>query len=181
MCKKNLFQGLAVLVMSFILVACAGPGARTEIPVTMPNGEKATIVAYRQSVPDWMIARDKLAINYIVKGEMSPARLAAVAEAERACRVYTGVVRPSELIAVLSSGILYAAAGFVGVGWGSQAFAGAVASEYAKYGAAATGFAGVANGVISQGGKTYTFENCGKEILSLFPGYEVRVLNKSPY
>ena len=178
--NKTLRCGLAVSV-SVALGACAGPGALTKIPVSMPDGEKATIFAHKQSVPDWMLARDKLALNYIIKGETDARQLAAVAEVERACRLYTGTVRPSNLVAVLTNGALYAIAGFVGVGLGSQAFAGAVAIEYAKYGALATGFAGAANGVIAAGGQTYTFENCGREILTLFPGYEVRVLNKSPY
>jgi hypothetical protein len=85
------------------------------------------------------------------------------------------------LVAVLSQGVLYAAAGYVGVGIGAHAFTGANATQYAKYGAAATGFAGAANGMVTMGGQTYTFENCGREVLALFPNYEVRVLNKSPY
>jgi len=177
--KTNL-KWIAILA-SIVLTACAGPGAKTNILVTMPNGEKATIIAHKQSVPDWMLDRDKLAFNYMVKSEISEKQLAAVAEAERACRIYTNTVRPSNLVGVVSSGVLYAAAGFVGVGIGSQALTGAVQSQYATYGAWASGVSGAANGTVTLGGQTYTFENCGREVLALFPGYEVRVLQKSPY
>ncbi|MDO8566936.1 MAG: hypothetical protein Q7R58_02175 [bacterium] len=172
---------IAILATVVFLGACAGPGMRTEIPLAMPGGETATIVAHNQQAPDWMLARDSLALNYIVRGGVSEGQLAAVAETERACRLYTKTVRPHNLVAVLSSGILYAAAGFAGVGAGSQVFAGAKFLEYGAYGAGATGVAGVANGIISLGGQTYTFENCGREVLGLFQGYEVRVLNKAPY
>lgn len=151
------------------------------IPLTMPGGETATIVAHNQRVPDWMLRRKNLVLNFIVKGNVSQEQLAAVAETERACRIYTKVVRPNDLVAVLSSGVLYAAAGFGGVGAGSQMFSGASFIEYGGYGAAADGVAGLANGVISLGGKTYTFENCGREVLALFPGYGVHVIQKSPY
>lgn len=118
----------------------------------------------------------------MVKGDVSDDQLAAVAVAEDACRIYTKTVRPNTLVAVASSGVLYAAAGYLGVGLGAKVgFAGAKFSEYGKYGGLANGASGVANGIISGGGKTYTFENCGREIFGMFPGYEVQVLQKSPY
>ena len=172
---------LCITLVAILVTSCAGPGELTKIPVQMPNGGRATIVAHNQKVPDWMLSRDKLALNFVVKGDVSETQLAAVAETERACRIYTGTVRPNNLVAVLSGGILYGAAGYAGVGLGSMALTGAVVSQYAQYGAYATGFAGLANGVVSLGGQTYTFENCGQTVLGLFPGYEVRVLQKSPY
>lgn len=178
---------LMVLVVTAALAAviatgCAGPGSAVRIPLTMPDGEKATIVAHNQSVPDWMLAKAKLALNFIVKGEeVSGRQLMAVAEAERGCRIYTGTVRPSNLVAVLSNGVLYGAAGFVGVGVGSYAFTGVSSTAYAEYGAAASGAGGIANGLVTLGGQTYTFENCGREIFGIFPGYEVHILQKSPY
>lgn len=180
MVTRKVYQGLATVAV-LVLTACAGPGARVEIPIEMPGGQKATIVAHNQQFPDWMLNRNELAMNYIVKGSVTEKQLAAVARAEESCRIYTNVVRPNNLVAVLSSGVLYAAAGFIGVGLGSQAFTNARFNEYAQYGGAASGVAGAANGTISLGGQTYTFENCGREVMSLFPGYEVRVLNKSPY
>ena len=178
---KSKSQWLAAILVSLTLGACASVGPARGISVTMPDGEKATIVAHNQSVPDWMLNRNKLALNYIVKGNVGDEQLAAVAATEKACRIYTKTVRPSNLVAVMSSGVLYAAAGYIGVGVGSKAFVGTVPHQYARYGAWATGIAGTANGIITLGGQTYTFENCGREILGLFPGYKVQVIQKSPY
>jgi len=173
--------GLAAVAALIFLSGCAAGMVKT-IPMSMPDGSRATIVAHNQQAPDWMLARGKLALNYIVRGNVSSEQLAAVAEAERACRIYTKTVRPNDLVLVLSSGILYAAAGFVGAGAGSQAFVGASFVEYGAYGAGASGIAGLANGIITLGGKTYTFENCGREALgSIFPQYQIKVLQKSPY
>lgn len=180
---KKITRWIAILA-SITLGACAGPGALTKIPISMPDGEKATIVAHNQSVPDWMLDKDKLALNYIIKGEVSEKQLAAVAEAERACKIFTGTVRPSNLVAVLSSGAIYALAGATGLYFGSAAFTGATQvyrNQSAEYGAWASGTGGAANGLITLGGQTYTFENCGREILTMFPGYQVKVLQKSPY
>jgi len=179
--KKNSSLILVAILATALLSSCAGPGAIKKIPVTMPGGQKATIIAHNQSVPDWMLSKKKLALNYMVRGDVSPVQLAAVAESERACRIYTDTVRPDNLVAVFSSGVLYAGAGYLGVGLGSHAFSGAVHAQYARYGAWATGVAGTANGVITLGGQTYTFENCGREIFDLFPEEEIRVLQKSPY
>ena len=178
--SKILQYGLAVLAM-LVSAACATVGQAVKIPLTMPGGEKATIVAHPQSTPDWMLAQDGLKVNFLVKGEVSAKQFAAVAEAERACRVYAGTVRPSNLVAVLSSGVLYAVAGFIGVGIGAKAFSYVAASQYAEYGAWASGLGGTANGIVTLGGQTYTFENCGRGVMGLFPGYEVKVLQKSPY
>lgn len=179
--KKNVWYGLAILLVA-LLVGCAGPGALTKIPLTMPNGEKATMVAHNQVWPDWMLDRDTLALNYIVRGDVSEKQLAAVARVEDACRIYTGVVRPNNLVAVLSQGTIYGLAGAAGVGLGAiWGFPGAIFDQYAKYGGTAGGLAGTANGVITLGGQTYTFENCGSQVLGLFPSYDVRVIQKSPY
>ncbi|GEM_PF-3048653 len=175
-----LHYGLAVLAI--LLGACVGPGERREIPISMPNGEKFTLVAHNQTVPDWMLDRNKLALNYIMKGNTRDKNLsAAIAEAERGCRLFTNTARPSNLVAVISNGIIYAVAGYVGIGIGSRAFTGAVQHQYATYGAWASGTAGLANGTVTLGGQTYTFENCAREIFDRLPSYEVRVLQKSPY
>lgn len=177
---NNVKYGFAALT-GLVVAACAGPGALIKIPVRMPGGERATIVAHNQQAPDWMLSRKKLALNFIVRGDVSAKELAAVAETERACRIYTKTVRPNNLVAVASGGVVYALAGAIGVGIGSQAFSYAVPSQYAQYGAWASGLGGTANGLVSLGGQTYTFENCGREIFALFPGYQVHVLQKSPY
>jgi hypothetical protein len=172
---------IVAFAMSVLLGACAGPGEIIKIPVTMPGGAKATIVAHDQKVPDWLLSQDKLALNYIVKDDINDNQLAAIAEAERACHIYTKTVRPNNLVAVLSQGVLFASAGYIGVGLGARAFAGAIPSQYARYGMWASGVSGTANGIATLGGQTYTFENCGREILGLFPGFEVHVVQRSPY
>jgi hypothetical protein len=172
---------IIALAMSTLLGACAGPGKVMKISVTMPEAEKATIVAHDQKALDWMLDEDQLALNYMVKGDVTDKQLAAVAEAERACRIYTKTVRPNNLVAVVSGATVYALANGVGIGLGAKAFAGAKYRDYQRYGAAAGAFGGAANGIIALGGQTYTFENCGQEIFSLFPGYKVRIVQKSPY
>lgn len=174
---KNVLCRVVAVLAALVLTACATQGERREIPLTMPGGERATIIAHDQSVPDWMLDRETLKLNYIAKGEVTAKQLAAVMEAERACRIYTGVVRPSNLVAVLANGALWATSGFVGLGLASGAFPRAVQSEYAEYGGVAGAFSGMAGGIVSTGGKVYTFENCGAEVFHLFPGY-VRVLRK---
>ncbi|HVB20218.1 MAG TPA: hypothetical protein VNF51_02995 [Candidatus Paceibacterota bacterium] len=178
---RNAARLIAILASITLFSACATQGKAVKIGLTMPDGERATIVAHNQSVPDWMLAQDKMKLNYLVLGDVSKKQLAAVAEAEHACRIFTDTVRPSNMVAVLSSGVLYATAGYVGVGVGAKVFAGVSANQYAHYGAWASGVGGMANGMATLGGQTYTFENCGREVLALFPGYDVKVLQKSPY
>ena len=174
---------LVALATVLGLAGCFGPGELTRIPLEMPDGTKATILTHNQMAPEWLLARDKMKLNVIVRGEVSAEQLEALSRTEQACRIYTKMSRPNDLVIVLSSGVLYSLAGFVGVGAGSQALQGAPSFvAYGGYGAAATGVAGLANGVITLGGKTYTFENCGREALeSVFPQYRIHVLQKSPY
>jgi len=179
--KRMRLYGLAILLMVMLAVGCAGPGAVTRLSVTMPNGQKGTIVAHNQMVPDWMLSRDKLALNYMVKGDVSDKQLAAIAKTEETCRIFTGIARPNNLVAVLSQGVLYAAAGYIGIGLGAKALAGVNYNDYAVYGASASGIAGLANGFVTLGGQTYTFENCGQNWLGMFPEYNVRIIQKSPY
>jgi len=175
---------LLAVATAWLLVTsgCAGPGALKRIPLTDENGQPATLVAHNQIFPDWMVDGDQLAINYLVSGSVGSKQLAAIAEAERGCRVYTHTVRPNELVAVLSHGTLYAIAGAIGVGLGAEVFAGAQWREYAQYGAFVSGFAGAANGIVTTSGKTYTFENCAERVITkLFPNAGVTVIQKSPY
>lgn len=178
--KKNLYAGLAVLA-ALLLVGCVSVGERVTIPIVAPDGERLTIYAHQQSVPDWMLARDSLKLNFMVKGEVSEKQLQLISTVEKSCKLFTDTVRPNEAVAIFANGALYAVAGFIGVGLGSQYFQGAKFIEYAMYGGSATGFAGLANGVITLGGQTYTFENCSREALSRLPQYGIGALNKSPY
>jgi len=173
----RLFAFLATIA----LLAGCGAGDLIRIPVQMPNGEKVTIVAHNQKVPDWMLSKNKLALNYIVKGDVTDTQLGAVNSVQNAGRLYVKKARPNDLVSIISNGICYAAAGYVGVGLGSMAFPGAIPHQYAVYGAAATGLSGLVNGLITRGGQTYTFEEFGRETFGLFPRYGITVLMKSPY
>lgn len=176
---------IAILASITMLSACVGPGALTKIPLTDENGRLATLVAHNQIAPDWMLDRDQLALNYLVRGDVGEKQLAAIAEAERGCRIFTKTVRPNNLVAVISSGVIYAAAGGIGLYFGSAAFTGAThlyQRQSAEYGAKVSGAGGVANGLITLGGQTYTFENCGVQVITkLFPSAGVSVVQKAPY
>ena len=173
---------IAVVTVAMFGIGCAGPGTLEKFSATYPEGEVLTVAVHDQKVPSWMLAKDKLAINYMVKGEITPKQLAAVETTEKLCRLYTGKAQPSDLVLVLSQGVLYGLAGYTGVGLGAHAFGSAVhPNEYAQYGASATGLSGVANGTISLGGKVYTFENCSREALDIMSQYGVRVLTKNPH
>jgi len=181
MTKRSLCT--AILAAAVALGGCVGPGQMRIIRATMPGGESATIVAHNQQVPDYWLDKDRLALNFVVKSDVSQTQLAAISSAENACRIYTDTVTPNDLVAVISGGIVYGATGFLGLGLGSQAISPMLDFvRYGKYGAAAGGMGGVANAFISnRAGRTYTFQNCGRELLDLFPQYKVRVLQKSPW
>lgn len=177
----------AILAALVFVAGCATQGAQKLIPVSMPDGQggvvNANIVVHPQNVPDWMLSQSKLKLNYIIRGDLNPAQLEAVANAEVACRIFTNDTR-SNLVAIVSSAGVYALAGAVGLYFGSGAFSFATKvyqRESAMYGASASGFSGAANGLITMGGQTYTFENCGRELLALVPANGVKVLGKSPY
>jgi hypothetical protein len=174
---------LFVIVASTVLFngCAAGPGKR--IITTMPNGENVTRVIHKQSVPSWMLRTSGLVLNYEVEGEVTDTQIAAVATVEKAGRAYIRETRPNDFVSVLSSGLLYGVAGYAGGYLGSKAFHGADPQQYGAYAAAATGFAGLANGLVSLGGKTYSFEVFGMQTFNngILPTYGVQVLIKSPY
>lgn len=175
-------RNLMMCVALAALATACGPGNLRPIEVTMPRGEQATIVAHDQIAPDWMLSGRKIALNFIVRGKVTNEQLEAVAEAERACRIYTKVVRPSKAVSIGISTGLYAATTAAGLALGVQAFSGAVATvEYLGYGAGAGGGGGLANGFFTLGGQTYTFEECGRELMDMFGHYGVRVIMKAPY
>lgn len=184
---KEIMEGMtigfaAILIMALLTTACASQGERVLISVSMPDGEKATIVAHNQVFPNWMIDKDTYKLNYIILGKApSDKQFAAIDEAERACREYTGVVHPLDSITVATDAIIFGAAGAAGGGIGSLAFPFAKAAQYAMYAGASGGFFGGAYGALTLGGKVYTFENCGREVMGRFPAYKVQVLLRTPY
>lgn len=182
MFNKTMSWGLAsaLALNSILLVGCAAGPAR-KIPVVYPRGEKFTIVAHEQSVPTWLLAINKLELNYIVRDDVTEEQLAAVAVTQDACRIYTDAVRPNVLVAVISNGIIYGISGYAGLYYGSQALKGTHSSEYGKYGGRAGFASGLANGIVSEGGKKYTFQSCSKEMLGKVQQYGITVITDSPY
>lgn len=90
MCRVGLLAAAAMM-----LGACASVGPAIKIGISLPGGEQEVIVAHKQWVPDILLAGDKLKLNYIVPGNtVWEKQLDAVNEAERACRLYAGVVSP---------------------------------------------------------------------------------------
>ncbi|MFZ1988022.1 MAG: hypothetical protein WAV21_03275 [Minisyncoccia bacterium] len=172
--------------MAATLVAGCVQGEAVQIPFTAPNGITSVIVAHNQDVPDWLLRTSGLKMNYIVRaGDKTPGLQKFIADAEVACQEYTSVVRPNEFVAIAINGVVYALAGAAGGALGSQAFAGTAGmiGEYAQYTGSVYGMGGIANGIVQGGGKTYTFENCLRELVTR-PGYEeysISVLTKSPY
>lgn len=176
------FGGISILVLMLLTSACASQGNRMLIPISMPGGEKATIVAHNQVYPNWLIDKDTYKLNYLIVGqEPSNKQFAAIDEAERACRKYTGAVHPLDSVVVGTDALIYGAAGAAGGALGSLAFSFAKEIQYAIYAGASGGSFGGAYGLLTLGGKIYTFENCGREVMGSFPTYGVRVLQRAPY
>lgn len=157
---------------------------RELIKVTMPRKEKATIVAYNRQVPDWLYATSAYKLDFITKGDVNEEQLKAAATAEDACRIYTDTAHPHRLVAVLTQGALYAGATAVGIGFGAKLAYSAAANrlnDYHEYGAVAGLASGAASGTINSGGRSYSFQNCGSELLAMFPVYGIRIINKNQF
>lgn len=172
----------AVIVTALLAVTTAcSHGERRFIEVKMPDGERATIVAHNRQVPIWLDPTNQ-ELNFLVKGG-TPTRtqLDAVLAATKACRQFTETVHPDRWVDLFAAMGIFGAAGAAGGGIGSLAFPAADAWLYAAYGGASGGLFGGAWKAITLSGNTYTFENCGREVMSLFPNYGVRVLMQSPY
>lgn len=171
--------GAVILIVAFLATGCVSQGERVLTRVTMPDGEKATIVSYNNNVPK-MFLRD-YAMSYIVGGE-SPTdkQLAAVTEVERACTEHTRIVHPHIAVTIGTYAVLFGAGGAAGGALGALAFPGAIVGQYAEYAAAAGGTFGAVYGGTINSGKNYTFQSCGRELLSRFPKYGVRATIDSP-
>lgn len=172
-------MGVTVLIAVFLTTGCVSQGKRVLTRVTMPDGEHATIVSYNNNVPK-MFLRDYAMSYFVVGKKPTDKQLAAVTEVERACTEHTRIVHPHIAVTIGTYAILFGGAGAAGGALGALAFPGAIVSQYAEYAGAAGGtFGGVYGGTIN-GGKNYTFQSCGRELLSRFPKYGVQATIDSP-
>ena len=173
-----LFAILAICALLF--TGNANAGGLTEKSVTMPDGRSATIIAHEQILPNWMIPISSLHMNCLVVGDVTKEKLAMISKVEDMSRNYTKSVTPNAFVSVSTNTLLYTAVGYIGVGLGSMAFPTVIPRQYAWYGAAATGFVGLANSLISLGYKNYTFEIFGQQFFAQNQGFGITVLIKSP-
>ena len=169
-----------LIILGFFVLALSGctQGDMVKIPVTMPHGERLTIVDHDQKVTDWLVGTSKLALNYVVYKDVTTDQIAAVTAVETACRTHTKNVRPNDLVSVGFNSLLSASTGWIAGGLASKAFPNRQFSSYAQYTSATEGFGVAASGIVSLSSKVYTFENCSETIFSMDPQYEIRLLRK---
>lgn len=174
---------LLVVLGFFILVlsGCVGPGAEVRVTRTLPDGDKLTMVDHGQSVPTYLTSPKKAKFDYMVDGDLTERQTAAVAIIEDLCHGHTTRVTPNPFVSVGLSTLLYTGTGWIGGGLAAKAFPGADSSQYGRYNGTATGFGGLANGIISLGGWRYTFDTCGTSAFSLKEQYGIRVMQRSPW
>jgi hypothetical protein len=166
-------------IVLIVLLAFLGGCTTVEtIPYTV-DGQQGVIVARDEKLPGWFPGTGETA-SYVVTGGATPSerQTAAILAAETACKRYMET-RPNELVAMLTSGILYGVFGGIGLGIGAEAFAGTNAREYFRYGAAASGFTGMANGLVTSGGREYEYAGCLNAIIPDTTG--VRAIFESPW
>lgn len=187
----NSLRRCLVLATTLIAFGCASPGPAMDIPYHLPAVTTAVgkvipategiIHTHNNKWPAWMTATDKMAIDYITTGSSAKNAPKAVAEAERACRIYTTTVSPNPLVAVLMNGAVYAASEFPFAMLGASAFKGAKLLQYGQYGASASAGGGVGNGIIQLGGRNFTFQNCARGIFEAAPQFRLVILTPNPY
>ena len=173
-----------VLVIVAVLGGCGVQPKREFISVTMPKGETATIGACNRQVPDWLYLDSAFCLDFVAKGKISEEQLQAAATVEGACRVYIGTAHPSRLVVVFAQGMLFAGSTALGIGLGAKMAYTAAANrlnDYYEYGAIAGLASGAASGTINSGGRTYSFQNCGNELLAMFPAYGIRVIERNAF
>jgi hypothetical protein len=177
---SNTLRTFVAAALMFSLGACVSAGEVRKHTAVMPRGERLTIVDHNIQGPRWLQSTDSLAMDFVVKGDVTDEQLKAVAAVEDSCKLYAHDSQQGKLVAVLSDGILYAVAGFIGVGGGSQAFPGAKFFQYGAYGAGAGATSGMAYAILSDG-KTYAFDNCAVQMFDADPQYKVHPLERMPY
>lgn len=175
----NVLCKISILVSAVLLGACAT--TTKYYPVEFTNGEKLTIASNSQTLPDFLLPLSSIHSSFIVEGEVTEDQLENVKRAENVCRLHTENSRPSVPVIIVANGIVFGLAGHLGVGLGSKALGSAVKyREYGRYGGTAGVFSGMANGLVTIAGRSYTFKNCTREALDAAK-LQIRVLPESPY
>lgn len=173
---KKIAGWIAVLAI-LVLTGCAGPGQRKEIALTVPpvdggrGPDRLTIVVHDRQVPTWLLDRDKLALNYLVKGPaVSEKQLAAVKAVEGACREYSRLSRPHPAVTIGIHSLLFGITNGFGLRIASEAYRGTRADEYWRYGSVTGAVSGAASGLVLSGDqKVSPFEDCGEEVFFAAP------------
>lgn len=170
-----------VLVLCFLISGCISQGEYQKVSLTMPDGEKATLGTSNNQLPTWAYGVDGYLVPFIVRGDVTPKQLDALGRVGKACREYTSLRHPLDVVTLGTDAIIFGGFGALGGYLGSLAFPYAIGGQYAKYGAATGGAFGAGWGLTTLGGKNYTFQSCAREAFDLFPRYGVRVPISSTY
>ena len=172
---------IAILIASLLTTGCVMQDEMIKTRITMPRGEKRTLVHFNHKLPTILRSRDSFSFSYLI-AEESPTdlQLAATATVWRHCREHVDIVHPDRIVTVMVHGLVFGAAGAIGGALGAQAFKYAVTGEYAEYGAAASGPFGMAYALTVLTGELYTFQNCARELFNEFSGYGIKVFMESP-
>jgi hypothetical protein len=192
--KKAMFLfGIIAMAMVMLAPMAYAGGCRDKkhmidgrciITIMFPDGETVSMADNIQKLPNWLTPLSHMKVNIAVRGDVTQEDVDVAKALETGCRDHVKTIRPNPLVTVLSSGVLYGAAGFAGGGAGSQAFPGAAFKPYGMDYAAAMGLSGMANGIISLGvEKRYILDNCAAIDLGLTKKYKerIRVLSSIPY
>ena len=180
---KKFQRATGLFALCAFLAGCMGPGKPVDIDINLPVAthsatqsaygsvdpqkaicSKLTIHTYNRQVPAYLLATDKLALSYITNCNSATNASAAVDQANVGCRLYTKANRPSDLVAVIVGTTVYAMSEFPFALGGASLFNHAKILQYGGNAASEEGGGGFGNGIVSLGGKVYTFDNCGKGV-----------------
>lgn len=176
-------QAASTTAVTVTTVTPAGTTQQTNpiAVVTEPKIRHLVIHAHNRIWPAYLQATDKLVLDYITDQYSALNAADAVAIVEKQCRIYTKDTRPNDLVAVLIGTTVYGASEFPFMVAGSSVFRGAKVLQYGAYGSASEAGGGFGNGIISLGGKLYTFQNCGRGIFERAKDFGIVILDQSPY
>ena len=166
---KTFFRWIAILASTVLLGACATSGERIEIPISMPNGQSATIYTSNETLPTWARATDSYQLSFVTKNAATAEQLAVVAALDRGCKS-TQAVHPHMAASIPANGLLYGTiaapalfcSGAPGVSRSSRTIMGIRIHRVWCIAAAS----GIVNWV-----DEYTYQNCAANTLALFQEY----------